>query len=311
MRDWFSQPPAERILPDYNIYRYTDGIYKIVNFKSTLPRLSPPVRTEETKYDNKLVQSLSRARRTVLELALCNDWAYFCTFTLDKEKYKRDDLPKFQKDFSQWIRDQRKKYKKLGFDFPIHFLFVPEEHKDGAWHMHGLLSDITPFTIPFYCQKQQGLFKPWEVRKLVEGGYFNWPDYQEKFGNCSLGKIKNKVATGFYISKYITKQIDDCKLPPNAHAYYASHGLNRAEFHGDIYGYCHRLDQFLDRDYEFCKTGMTHIKDGLGWDFAFEYMPHLIEPLELVNEDVEKEVDRYWSYTQAAIDGFSEVTFDA
>lgn len=311
MCDWFSQPPVERIRPDYNIYRYTDGIYKIVNFKSTLPRLSPPVRTEETKYDNKLVQSLSRARRIVLELALCNDWAYFCTFTLDPAKYDRDDLPKFQKDFSQWIRDLRKKYKKMGFDLPINYIFVPEEHSDGCWHMHGLLSDITPFTIPFYCQKQQGLFKPWEVLKLVEGGYFNWPDYKEKFGNCSLGKIKNKVATGFYISKYITKQIDDCKLPPNAHAYYASHGLNRAVFHGDIYGYCHRLDQYLDHDYEFCKTGMTHIKDGLGWDFAFEYMPHMIEPLELCNEEIEKEVDRYWTYTQAAIDGFKEVTFDA
>lgn len=309
MRDWFSQPPVELVRPDYNIYRYTDGIYKIVNFKSTLPRLTPPVRTEETKYDNKLVQSLSRARRIVLELALCNDWAYFCTFTLDKTKYKRDDLPKFQEDLSQFIRDQRKKAKKLGLNCSFDYLLVPEEHeKYGAWHMHGLLSDITPFSMPFYCERQQGKKVP---DNLVEGGFLNWPDYQKKFGFCSLGRIQNKVATGFYISKYITKHIDDCKLPPNAHAYYASHGLNRAEFHGDIYGYCHRLDQYLDRDYEFCKTGMTHIKDGLSWDFAFEYMPHMIEPLELSSQAIEEDVDRYWSYTQAAIDGFSEVTFDA
>ena len=111
--------PVEPIRPDYNIYRYTDGIYKIVNFKSTMPRFAPPVRTEETKYDDKLVQSLSRARRVVLELAMCNDWAYFCTFTLDKTKYQREDLPKFHKDFSQWVRDQRKKYKKLGIKYCI------------------------------------------------------------------------------------------------------------------------------------------------------------------------------------------------
>ena len=37
---------------------------------------------------------------------------------------------------------------------------------------------------------------------------------------------------------------------------------------------------------------MTHIKDGIGWDFAFEYMPHMIEPLELCNEEIQKEVDR-------------------
>lgn len=300
MRDWFTQPPLERIRPDYNLYRLGD-IYKIVNFKSTLPRLSPPVRSEETKYDNKLVQSLSRARRVVLELALCNDWAYFCTFTLDKEKYKRDDLPKFQKDLSQFIRDQRKKAKKKGYDFPIEYLLVPEEHKDGAWHMHGLLSDITPFTIPFYCERQQGKKLP---DRLVSGSYFNWPDYEKKFGFCSLGKIRDKTATGFYITKYITKQIDECKLPPNAHAHYPSHGLNRAVFHGDIYGYCSRLDKWLTNDYEFCRTGLTHVKDGLSWDFAFEYMPHMIEPLFSDDPVIESEVDSYWDFTQSVIDGF-------
>lgn len=307
MLDMLFQLPAEPIRPDYKIYYYhTDGIYKIVNFKSTLPRLSPPVRSVETKHKDKLSQSLSRSRRIVLELALCNDWAYFCTFTLDKDKYKRDDLPKFRKDLSDWIRYQRKKYKKLGFDFPIHYLLVPEEHKDGAWHMHGLLSDLTPFIIPFYCERQQGKNVPYD---LVEGGFFNWPDYQKKFGFCSLGKIRNKVATSFYISKYISKQIDNCKLPPNAHAHYPSQGLRRALLHGDIYGYCSPLDRFLTHDYEFCRTGFTHVEDGLDWSFALQYMDYdLIKPLELFDLTIEQEVDRYVSYTQSAIDGFSEVS---
>lgn len=305
MRDWLLNPPAEPIRPDYNIYRFTDGIYKIVNFKSTAPRFAPPVRGEETKYDDKLVQSLSRARRVVLELAMCNDWAYFCTFTLDKTKYQRDDLPKFQKDFSQWVRDQRKKYKKLGFDFPINYLLIPEEHKDGAWHMHGFLSDITPFTVPFYCERQHGNKVP---DKLVEGGFLNWPDYQKKFGFCSLGRIRNKVATAFYTAKYITKQIDDCKLPPNAHAYYAAQGLQRATLHGDVYGYSSYLDGFLTHDYDFCRTGFTHVKHNLSWEFAMEYMDHeLLEPLDFSEPTIEAEVDRYVLFTQSAIDGFSEV----
>lgn len=298
--------PSEPIRPDYNIYRYTDGIYKIVNFKSTLPRLVPPVRKEETKYDDKLVQSLSRARRVVLELAMCNDWAYFCTFTLDKTKYQRDDLPKFHKDFSQWVRDQRKKYKKLGFDLSLDFLFIPEEHIDGAWHMHGFLSDITPFTIPFYCERCQGKIIP---DKLVYGGYFNWPDYQKKFGFCSLGRIRNKIATAFYSTKYITKHIDNCKLPPNAHAYYASQGLQRATFHGDIYGHSSYLDSFLTHDYDFCRTGFTHVKDNLSWNFAMEYMDFdLLEPLDFSDPTIEAEVDQYVSFTQSAIDGFNEVS---
>lgn len=309
MRDWFSQPPAEPVRPDYVIHRYTDSIYKVVNFKSTLPRLSPPVRSETPKNENKLIQSLSRARRSVLELALCNEWAYFCTFTLDKDKYKRDDLPKFHKDMTQFCADLRKKYKKMGYDFPIRYVFVPEEHKDGAWHMHGLLSDISPVLMSFADLRKQGQLVP---DKLVKGGYYNWPDYSKKFGFCSLGKICDPIATGFYVSKYITKQIDDCKLPVGAHAYYPSRPLNRAERHGDIYGYCHVLDCYLDHDYDFVKTGFTHVKDGLSWDFAFEYIDHgLIEPLDLTSDryaDIEKDVDQYWEYTQAAIVGFSEVS---
>lgn len=310
MRDWFSQPPAELVRPDYVIHRYTDAIYKVVNFKNPRFRLAPPVREEKAKYDFKLDSSLSRARRVVLELALCNEWAYFCTFTLDKEKYKRDDLPKFHKDMTQYCADLRKKYKKMGYDFPIRFVFVPEEHeKYGAWHMHGLISDITPVLTSFADLRQQGKRVP---DNLVKGGFFDWPDYSKKFGFCSLGKIRNKVATAFYVTKYITKQIDDCKLPVGAHAYYPSRGLNRAEKQGDVYGYCNYLHQFLDRDYEFCRTGMTHVKHGLSWDFAFEYIDHgLIEPLDFMSDtfvDDHAEVDTYVEYTQAAIDGFMEVS---
>lgn len=307
MTDFFSRPLAEPVGPDYVIHQFTDGIYKVVNFKRPAPRFSPPVRTSEPKNDNKLIQSLSRARRTVLELALCNDWAYFCTFTLDGTKYKRDGLPKFHKDFTQWVRDQRKKYIAAGYDFPIRFLFVPEEHQDGAWHMHGLLSDISPVLISFRELRDRGERVP---DKLVDGGYSNWLDYQKKFGFCSLGKIRSQVATGFYITKYVTKQMDECTLPVGAHSYYPSRPLNRSVKHGEIYGYCAALDKYLDHDYEFCKTGFTHVRDGLSWDFALEYMNDYIEPLDLsYTEEVEKEVDRYWEITQSAIAGFLEDTY--
>lgn len=310
MRDWFSQPPAELVRPDYIIRYYTDGIYKVVNFKRPMVRLAPPPRTDTPKNENKLIQSLSRARRTVLELALCNEWAYFCTFTLDKEKYKRDDLPKFHEDITQFCADLRKKYKKMGYDFPIQYVFVPEEHKDGAWHMHGLLSDISPVLVSFSELRQQGYILP---NDLIDGDFYNWPDYAKKFGFCSLGKIRNKIATAFYTTKYITKQMDDCNLPVGAHSYYASRPLNRSVIHGDVYGYCHALDKYLDHDYDFVRTGFTRVEDGLSWDFAFEHIDHgYIEPLNFSDEsfsDIEKDVDQYWEFTQSAIDGFTEVTY--
>lgn len=301
--------PPKLVGPDYNIYRYTKDTFKIVRFKSPrslVPNPKPPKAKEPT--GKKSESSLSRARRSVLELALCNDWKYFCTFTLDKEKYDRHNLGKFEKDLTQWIRDQRKKCKKNGIKADFKFLLVPELHQDGAWHMHGLLGDITPLTVPFYCLRQQCLRVP---DKLVDGGYFNWPDYQRKFGFCSLGLIKNKVATGFYVSKYITKSLLDVSEALGRHTYIPSRGLSFAVLFGSVYGDCADLNHCLVNDYEFVQTGMATPLDGVDWDWALT--PYAdrsqLQPLNIRNfDDFPEPVKEYFYHfdegVQTALEGF-------
>lgn len=309
LAEYVANPP-KLVGPDYNIYYYTESIYKIVKFKKPrdLVKSLSPKKLEKSVSDKKFDSSLSRARRNVLELALCNDWKYFCTFTLDKDKYDRYNLKKWNEDFSQWIRDQRKKYRKKGLDLKIPFLLVPELHHDGAWHMHGLLGDISPLTIPFFCERQQGLYVP---DKLVNGGFFDWPEYREKFGFCSLGLIQDKVATAFYVSKYITKELQEFNDCLGAHVYYCSHGLSRAVLHGSIYGACEPLDPFLVNDYEWVKTGMTHTSDNLAWHFAMEYMDSSdIEPMEVFsyNHLAEEDLRRYEEFfegVQEMLEGFN------
>lgn len=91
--------PPKLLGPDYTIYHYRSGIYKVVKFKS--PRqLVKPLHTQNKKAEPsefKPDTSLSRARRNVLALALCNDWKYFATFTLDKTKYDRYNLEVWKK----------------------------------------------------------------------------------------------------------------------------------------------------------------------------------------------------------------------
>lgn len=86
--------PPELVGPDYNLYRYRDDMYKVVHFKSTAPRLGLHKQKEETgfRHDDKLPQALSRARRVCLELALCNEWKYFATFTIAKDNFDRKNL---------------------------------------------------------------------------------------------------------------------------------------------------------------------------------------------------------------------------
>lgn len=296
MADLLHNLPADLVRPSYNIYRYTDQIYKVVHFKSTMPgyRGSGDVQHHDEKMDS----SISRAKRVILELALCNDWKYFCTFTISGSKFDRHDLKTWNKKFKQWLRDQRKK-----FGRPFRFVLVPEQHVDGSWHMHGLFDD-SPTLVSFRELYDSGADIPW---KLVKGGYFNWPDYQKKFGFCSFGEIRDRVAVSFYITKYISKSLNDSCMPVGMDLYSASDGLNRASFHGDVYGECAYLDSFLENHYEFCDTGFTHVRHNLSWNFSIEYMDH--DDINVFSHDSLEEVhikefEAYFEGVQAVLDGF-------
>ncbi len=155
---------------------------------------------------------------------MCNEWEYFTTFTLDPTKYDRYDLEKWRKDFSQWIRNYRKK---TGYSFK--YLLIPEHHlKDYAWHMHGLIQGI-PWSI---LHK----FNP-EIHpiKLVTKGYRYNEEILKRFGYNSFGKIKNKDATTKYLMKYITKTFAETNLGLGSHLYYASKGLAKPEMRVNLY----------------------------------------------------------------------------
>ena len=287
--------PPELVRPDYSIYDYRNGMYKVIRFRSTVPRYISVEARSKKGNDSKLAPAISRARKVVLELALCNPWDYFCTFTISKDKYDRDNLIKWRDSFTQWLRDQRKK----GLD--VAYVLVPEKHKDGSWHAHGLFRGNMEL-VSFADLWAQGVRLP---SYLVNGGYLNWPDYQKKFGFCSFGHIRNRVATAFYATKYLTKDLSTHVSDVGLHLYYCSRGLERSEKHGDIYGGCAYLDGFLTNKYDFCDTGMTHVNDKLGWDFALEYMA--IEPLETEDEYIQ-EVDQYMEAVQMTLDGFPDLS---
>lgn len=297
MADLLHNPPVEVVRPDYSIYRYTDQIYKIIRFRSTAPLGIKRDREKHQTYDHKLDASLSRSRRTILELALCNDWAYFCTFTIGG---CRDDLETWYTQFTQRLRDLRKK-----FGVKIDYLLVPELHADGVnWHMHGLFSDITPLLVSFETLHNNGFDVPY---KLVEKGFYDWLDYSQKFGFCSFDRPRNKVAVSFYITKYITKTLGKDVKRLGARLFYSSHRLNKATKHGEVYGNCSYLDKFLVNFYDFCDTGMTKVKDGFDWTFGFEYMDFSTDDEVLEKFDIEQvcsEVDDYWEVTQEVISGF-------
>lgn len=177
-----------------------------------------------TVNDEKLENNLQRTKRMIYELAFCNPWQWFFTATLDPSKYDRCNLEKFHKDITQWIRDQNKKH-----SLNIKFLLIPELHSDGcSWHMHGFLMGLPMECLkPFKIGSKMGFAIAEKVKQGQE--VFDWPDYSKKFGFCDLEPIRNQEAVSKYITKYISKELANSVTELNAHQYYCSRGLARAE----------------------------------------------------------------------------------
>lgn len=172
-------------------------------------------------HDEKMDNSLSRTKSTVNELAMCNPWDYFITLTLDPEKYDRYNLKEYIKDLGQFIQDYKKKHK-----IQIKYLLLPEQHKDGAWHIHGLIYGLPLEYLTLFTLQDR---LPYKVLANIEKGelIYNWASYAEKFGYCTLSIIKSSEKISSYITKYISKDLGDRKKDLNARLFYSSLKLNR------------------------------------------------------------------------------------
>lgn len=192
----------------------------------------------------KLQNNLTRARTTIYELALCNDWEWFITITLNPEKYDRCNLPEFRKDFSRFIRTYGKKN-----GLTVKYLVIPEQHVKGGWHMHGFLKGIPPDRLRHFTLYEK---LPFYLRKKLEQGsaVYDWSEYRERFGFCDIEPVRNLQAASAYVTKYITKSLDSSIKNLGGHLYYASQGLNRARV---------------------IKTGKVN-PESIPWDFENEYV---------------------------------------
>lgn len=188
------------------VYKF-GSVYKLVRAfggrgnDNNMPRdqdAADSLTEQYTRFQN----NISRAKATVRELVMCNDWDYFVTLTLSKDKVNRKDKSVYDK-ITQWVRDMRKKY-----GCPFKYVFVRELHKDGAIHFHGVVSGIDPLV------------------SVNEHGYPDVEEYRNRFGFCCLKPISNnspRIAS--YISKYISK--DGSDLEKGEHFFKASLGLGR------------------------------------------------------------------------------------
>ncbi len=268
--------------PTYNVKYYREGVYKLIRFNSPRGCRIADQSSEDTAttHDQKLAAALSRAKSVIYQLAMCNDWKFFFSGTLDETKMNRYDLFVFRSRFSQFVRDQRKQ---SGYE-DLRYVLVPEKHKNGAWHMHGLISGLPEEALSYFVPGVHPI-------SLVEGGYRNWDAYAQKFGYCSLGQIKDQDAVSAYLVKYLSKEMQNSVTELGNHTYFCSQGLRRALPFGSIYGERLDLERYLDHHGPYVSSGF--VRD-VSWDFWLDYLDlsnitQLFDPAEeLAPEQIEE-----------------------
>lgn len=192
--------------------------------------------------DKKLDNSISRTRSRVFEIAICNEWDYFVTMTIDGDKLARDDLQGYRKKLSKFLNNYNGEH-----NIRIAYLLIPELHQDGInYHIHGLLSGLPLEHLTKFSTTDKLPRKIIAMQKMGRDIY-TWSAYSSRFGYITLEKIIDSERCAFYITKYIKKGIagTSAKVGLNYHLYYCSQNLNRAavEYQGE-------LSQPLNPDYE-------------------------------------------------------------
>jgi hypothetical protein len=214
-RSGFSVAPEGLSVGFFGDFDFSDFDASCEKVSHLLDTFEGDVELSSSDCGGRFENNVYRARRTVRDLLLCNEFEHFATFTLDEGKRDRFDVAEFKRSFSAWLKAYNRYH-----GCRVEYVLVPEQHADGAWHMHGVLRGLPDGALtPFVKGKHP--------RKLVEGGFSNWSAYAEKFGFCSFGAIRDRERVATYISAYVTKALTGDALEGRAHLFMASKGLNR------------------------------------------------------------------------------------
>lgn len=187
-----------RITYDYGNGHFKSFVYG-VNFVKDKDK-KETIKTYDKVYERDyLKESISRAKRNLYHIAHSNDWQYFGTLTIDKNKLDRYDYDLYKEKLTQFFNYWRKKYAS-----DLKYIFVIEPHKDGAFHSHYLASNIGKF----------------EFGKI--DNYDTVPFY--KLGRNTIEEVKDTQRVASYIISYISKDFD---IPKGKQRYCCSQNLNK------------------------------------------------------------------------------------
>lgn len=160
-----------------------------------------------------------RIKRKIKYYCQANDFDLFWTLTLNDNKVNVKNYEYSRKRLKTWLKYQREKYGK--FDY----LFIPELHKSGRIHFHGVTGGLSPSLVEARYPKSERLIKKNGIQIYNAENWHN--------GFSTVSKIQYRQKSASYITKYITKEL--IKMPSAFYQprYFVSRGLKQPEISYD------------------------------------------------------------------------------
>lgn len=204
----------------------TEQIETLHELKQTFPfeiedidelQLADEFLSEEEIAERKRKSQYNSWRYTVNKInqyARCGFWEWFLTFTFGDDEI-RYDYSECSKKIRKWLNHMKNRYAK-----DLQYLIVPEEHKDGAYHFHGLLANCCNM-------KFEKAVNPHNRTFIIQNGkqVYNLINY--KFGFTTATKVDDTKKVTNYITKYITKEM--CNNTFSRRRYFVSNNIPEPE----------------------------------------------------------------------------------
>lgn len=174
-------------------------IAKLYNGEMSIYVLKVPIapnRNESDLLHNKqnnsidsIEKSINRTHRILKDYILCNNFTHFFTLTISPDYCDRLDDLLVQSKVKTWLNNIRR-HSSLGY------IVVPERHKNGALHFHGVMTN--PSTLNLYDSGHKD-----------RSGRIIYHTKQYKMGFHDFTEIGSLDAVSQYVRKYLSKQFYD------------------------------------------------------------------------------------------------------
>ena len=184
---------------------YNDNTFKVKYTSYSIVKGLPKLKKKSSKSSISLEakehlqrQYLKFTRQQILDLALNNQdkWEYFLTLTFSDSELGGYSHEKAIRKLCNWLIVQRRNNPNM------YYLIVPEFHKSGRLHFHGLVGNVPKWQLEKARNKGR-------LIRVNGKQIYNLINYTLGFSTISFIEDKQKVAN--YICKYVTKELIDLK----------------------------------------------------------------------------------------------------